>query len=400
MKKWITAFMIIALLNTFPSAMAIKPEPTGAGLIPSIVIANGNFSNLSDDSKHTAYSIQASFTVANTSQKKNPRIVSSVITLNNTYETIVMNRLVGLEAGAGQLLASLPATYSKVLLYLPRAEQGRIIMMDQNKAKESLAGYRLANQTGYSKRVISTDIIQDTTAKAVASKAKYESLVEEVSSQKSTMRNEGVALENSRRYLLANADLIINSLERIKFNIQINNDLTDIEAEDMTADIEAAVDRMKEVRAQITGAEDRTELASAIQAMQEAWDTTAPQIKDKSLSLMQARLWNVVESDGVQEQKVECSLNALEKNGKNVTLLDRKMDTFSIKVMKAKDGLMAAKKSISQSNSSTSAVDLTRSADQDLKDAQSMVKEIVKEIKSMGGDIIDCGSNVRVVSSS
>jgi hypothetical protein len=323
------------------------------------------------------------------------------VVVEEGYPAIAAQRIARQTTGV-HIINEIPTTSAEILLYLPRAEQQEILNMTPEEAQAQLARYHLVNLSRdelYSQRQVSAQEIEQAAAKraAITSTGSRMSLFAQITSLISRLRisfrspGQSQASESLRQSLISSLDIHIAMLENLKYSAQINDDLTEEEAQSIISNADAKITELEQMSLAVSQAASQEDLDMAKVQIQSLIKNILPEVKSQSVRLMQTRLTEVVLRDEEMQRKLECTLSTMKSGGIQTAAIDEKLGELSAKVMFAKDDLRAAKLYSHQANYSLAEYK-TISAQSKLEECYITLKDIVRDIKASNGTIVDCGS--------
>jgi len=404
MRKNIISVLMISmlLLAMVPFTMAKKPEPLTASITPTIMIGEndedtndlGSENDATNDEESAAdegdRTIESSGSTENGEDKRittanimnGKRIVSAVLALNTTMKLV--ERFRGRDENLADAIENLPINISAILAQLPRAEQNKLLKMEKEQIMERLSKYNLIiikKEMLFAKRAIFAEKVAEARTKAVEARDNYLEMKQELEQKKAELektiseKQQSKTIENARRYLQNAADVMIRSLERVEYNVEASDDISESDAERIIGEIDAHIQNITDTKTLIQSAKTDLELQNAKKALLAAIKEAKPLLKDGSQLLVDSKLSEIVKRDEVLEAKLECTLAAIKANGTDVSAMDAKLEEFSAKVLEAKEQIKAGE---------------TSKASKSLNEAHEMLKQIVKIIKEADGEIIEC----------
>jgi TolA-binding protein len=199
------------------------------------------------------------------------------------------------------------------------------------------------------------------------------------------------AIKSQKESLDSSLDFHITILEKLKYSTQINDDLTELEAQSIISSADSKISELEQMKLLVSRAQSQAELDDAKAQIQPLIKDIIPEVKSQSVRLMQTRLSEVVKRDEETQRKLECSLNAMKARNISTDKIDEKLGELSAKVLFAKDDLRKAEENSHQGNYTLAELK-TISAQIKLSDCYLTMKDIVKDIKASKGTIIDCVS--------
>ena len=319
--------------------------------------------------------------------------------------------------GVDAFISGLPEDRQKVFLHLTRAQQDKLVGLDRASAVKELARYRLEVRDKdelFERRTIAKERREDAREKFEEAKERYQQAKDELKDARDAFeeaRRDGddeASLQHAKEYLLRVADHVIASLEKIKHEVEANEDLTDDEAAAIIAEIDARIAELNDAKAQVEAATTKEEVKAAAKIILKRWVN----IKARFAIHVGKMEWRatglIIERSAHLESRFDCAISALEGQGVNTSEITELMDSFSSLVESAREKhALAADKwkealALRTSNETDreaihtlvrEARDLMKEAQHDLKEAHGVLKEIQKEVRESGGQLGACADN-------
>jgi chromosome segregation ATPase len=204
--------------------------------------------------------------------------------------------------------------------------------------------------------------------------------------------------KNSKPYLLNAADLVLRELENLKNTVSSSQELTNDEIAKIVADIDAKISEVSDAKAVIENLGDnstREEVNDAAKTIRKAWLDAKASLKLHLSQLVVAKLGNIIEKTETLEAKLQNIRDKLSEKGKDVSALDAKLSEFSAKVDLAKEKYTAAREKLmaaepgNMGEVAKEVHQLFTESKQALKDARSLLREVVSEIKHLNQGNLD-----------
>lgn len=192
-------------------------------------------------------------------------------------------------------------------------------------------------------------------------------------------------------FLIRSADAIITHLEKVKNKIETNADLTDEEAAEMIANIDAKIQELEDAKAQVEAAETKEEILDAAKTIRDAWKKIKFRAVYWAGNLINARMSGILVKAEHLEERLMRALDKMEENGKDVSEIDPLIDEFHTLLTSARDNFESAKENYRQFKETDDKTYLDEgkkqmnSARKDLVAAHKKLKEIVRAIKATQG---------------
>ncbi len=315
---------------------------------------------------------------------------------------------------------------AKVFLHMTRAEQKNMLEMNPKNAEKKLGNMELKpvkKTMLYKKRVIAANklkqaednfnkakqdymkankIYKERKALFLATKTQLRECQDVDSEECNQLRAE--VQEHAKEYLVNGAKMAIEHLNKIKNKVESAEDMDEDKAAEIIAEIDAAIAELEASITELEAATTKEEIQSAAENMNNAWKKIQHREKVHAAQLVHAKVWNIVQRSQHMEEKLDSILAEMEEEGIDIDDIDAKVENFSAKIASAKDKHNESKNLLSQAHELKSddptedeitqitellneSRQLLREAHEDLKDAQKLLMEIIREIKLAGGDI-------------
>jgi hypothetical protein len=192
----------------------------------------------------------------------------------------------------------------------------------------------------------------------------------------------GATMLDKQEFLLAAADRVLELLNNLKARVEAS-DVEDKEAQ--LADINAAIEAMTNAKAEISAIDTTTatreEIRAAANDLREAWKQAQSVLKKGALHVVNKRVGNVIQRMDHLSDKLERILAHLTEKGFDVSAAAELQTQFDAKVDSAETHYTASKSAFDSGDVQTANKEM-RLAMSDLKDANSILKDIVKSIRS------------------
>ncbi len=198
-------------------------------------------------------------------------------------------------------------------------------------------------------------------------------------------------IEHAKNFLGNSADAIIEHLNKVKGKIQENEDLTEEEAADMIAKIDAKIAEIQEAKEQVENATTKEEIREAAHKINAAWKNIKQLTTFHANVLINARIGGIVIKSEHLKEKLDRILARMEENGKDVTDIQPLIDEFEAKIDLAKEKYEAAIDKFKEfrdtedTDKLREAQDFMKEAKKALQEANEKLREIIKAIKNKNG---------------
>lgn len=208
---------------------------------------------------------------------------------------------------------------------------------------------------------------------------------DDTSGECNTVRDE--AKNETKEFLGNSADAIIGALERVKTRIQESDRFTEEEKTKMIGEIDAKIKEIEEAKASIDGAISGKDIKEAAKKINAAWKNTKPELEKVSHKAAVARLGNVADKFNKVSNRLEKAINKLAEQGKDVTELNTLKKNYEDKVQEAINKLKEASDLVENKVYDEAKVKFNEAKDI-LKEAHSILKNLVMKIKEMGSEVM------------
>lgn len=198
---------------------------------------------------------------------------------------------------------------------------------------------------------------------------------------------------DAKTFLLKTADLVVESLNKLKYQVKLSEDISEEDAQKLLDDIEQRVIAVKNARASVEelkeDAASQEELKAAAKTIREAWQETRVLFKKDVGVLMQAKLGNIIHRMDQLTAKFERARDRLKEKGADVTALDKLLSGLDGTLAEARADYEAAVKLFVEAHTAKDvdvvtkkAHELVKKARAGLKEAQQMLRDVTAEIKA------------------
>jgi hypothetical protein len=218
--------------------------------------------------------------------------------------------------------------------------------------------------------------------------------------------NETAAIEHAKNYLDDAADMIIESLEKVRAKVAGSDDLTEEEAKLALAEIDARIERMEDLKEELAKADTKEEVKAVGKEIIAAWSLTRYRLQLHAETLVRGNIGEILSRSSALEAHLERVITEMEDaNVSNSTIasLDDKVDDFSDLIASAREKYDDANALFEEAKETDDRVkfdeskELMRAAHSDLKEAHTILMSIVKEIKKSGFDFEDDDEFVEII---
>ncbi|MBM3199898.1 hypothetical protein FJZ53_03085 [Candidatus Woesearchaeota archaeon] len=208
---------------------------------------------------------------------------------------------------------------------------------------------------------------------------------------------EAKTLEEAKTFLTNTADNLIEHLQQLKAKIESSEDISDSEAADMIAKIDAQIKELEDAKAKVTAATTKEEVKEASKTILNSWKRIRNHTFYHAAKLVAEKHGGIIvkmEHLSVRLQKV---LEKMEENGKDTSTIQPLVDDFNSALESAKTSFEQAKAKFKEfvdlpEPKGEPGAKLLQEAQQymkesraSLKTAQQKLKEIIKAVKDSKG---------------
>jgi hypothetical protein len=314
----------------------------------------------------------------------------------------------------------------RVFLHMPIATQKRILEENATEKLEAFNLQKVKTINMFKKRVIAVNKLELAKERFQVSKEKFVTArerVKEKNAELAQIKNRfrecqdvdteecdeirAKTLEHAKAILTNSAEAMIAHLEKIKEKVEANDDLSEEEAEKIIEDIDVAIERLQNAIDRVEAAETIEEVKEAGKEIKKVWLKFKPWAKRHAARVLHAALGDIIVRSEHLENKLMCSLDAMEEQGIEVSDLEAKVEEFSDLIDNAKEKHAEAMELFKEAaeiktetptdEEAEKVSDLVQQAQELLKEARASLKEahvklveIVKGIREAGGKITPC----------
>lgn len=198
---------------------------------------------------------------------------------------------------------------------------------------------------------------------------------------------------DAKTFLLKTADMVIESLNKLKYQVKLSEEITDEQAQKLLEDIEQRIVAVKNARVTVEELKEdeahQDELKAAAKTIREAWQETRALFKKDVGVLMQAKLGNIIHRMDQLNEKFERVRDRLKDKGADVTALDELLSGLDGTLAEARANYELAVKLFAEAHTAKDVDAVTREAHElvkkaraALKEAQQMLRDVTAEIKA------------------
>lgn len=325
-------------------------------------------------------------------------------------------RLQEVRSDAADFVAGLPEDKQKVFLNLGRAKQKEVLEMDSDDADAELGKFKVRvvkNNMLFKNRVIDTAKMLKADGDFKAAKAEYDTAKEELREARKAFddaKKSGdseAAMEAAKDYLLFAADIEIAALEKIQGKVEGSEELTEEEAAEIIADVDAKLTELEDAKAAAEAATTKEEVQEAAKTILRIGKNIKVRFARHVMRMKYRQVGVVVERSAHLEERFDCAVTTLEENGIDTASIQTLMDEFSAKVESAREKFSQADEMLKEAKALRDTDEtgegqvtgkvqesrmLLQEAQSDLKDAHTILKDILREAKASGGNVGACAT--------
>jgi uncharacterized protein YukE len=193
------------------------------------------------------------------------------------------------------------------------------------------------------------------------------------------------------------ADKLINYLDKVKSKVEEANNLNQTEADQATQTIDSMISKLNDAKDAVDAADTKAELQAAGKQILDVWKDMDFKALFYAEKVVNAGVGEIFSRSELLEKRLDVVIQKLENKSINVTGLQDLLDNFSAKIDDARtkmadaNKLFAQAKDLREKNDTAGAKDkleqaknLTLEAHQDLKDAHTILMDLVHQINQKG----------------
>ena len=315
---------------------------------------------------------------------------------------------------AAEFIAGLTEEKQKIFLHLGRAKQKELLELDDADAE--LGKFRLKKVNKgllFKNRAINT-------VKRLKGEEDFKGAKERYNAAKNGLKEARKAFDDAKKagdpeatmeaakeYLLLAVDIEIAALEKIKGKVEASEELTEDEAAEILADIEVKITKLEDARAAVEAATTKEEVQEAARTILGIARKIKVRFARHVTRIKFQQVGAVVGRSSHLEERFDCAVATLEEQDVDTTLIQDLMDEFSAKVEAAKNKHSQANVLLKEAKELRETDDtgegqvsgkvqesrkLLQEAQSDLKNAHTILKDILREVKASGGKLGACAA--------
>jgi uncharacterized protein YoxC len=335
-----------------------------------------------------------------------------------------LDRLAENHPNATRFIKNLSAKNAQLFLYLPRAEQKKLLNISQDKAKNILGRFTLkkvASNMLFKQRSIAKQDMKQAEEDYQKATDNYKSANQAYKYYLERFRADRVKLnkcnqsekcsayrqnatELAKNVIINGANMIIEHLRKIKDKVHGSENIDGNKSVEIAADIDNAIAKIQAAIEKVRAATTKEEVQAAAKDIINIWKEVKPEEVLHAAWLVHASVWNIMQRSQHLEDKLDQALSDLQDKNISVDLVQAEVDNFSAKVSDAREkynnatGLLKQAYGLKKKNATeqdraritelvSQAKALLLQAHNDLKEAHTMLVKIVRDIKAAGGEI-------------
>lgn len=417
MKK-ILAFLIIAIMimSAIPLVTADTPAPVSTSIRPRIIVGDTDDSDDGSTSNgggggggyvrpYVQEEGEDDSEEDSNAERRREMLSAHVNSVTPKFSIWRVEKVVSKNPDASGMIRNLSDEAAKIFMRLPRAEQKRILELAQEQAEEKLGEYYLKavdKALMYRARTIPVQVMTEARERLQESKENYQEIKKDLDDVKGKFEkaklehDEEQATEHAQRYMIKTADLVIKALERVQYNFEVNDDLSEEEVLEVLLEINETIQDMENAKSEVEAAQTKQEVMDAGQVILQSWKRSRLMIKKHAALLINSKIGDTIKRSENLESKLDCTLQSMEEQGIDIDDIESRVVEFSEEVYNAKEKYREAKELLDQAEDSEdetlveSAKALIEEAKAHLENAHEILKQIVRDIKEAGGEIVEC----------
>ena len=205
--------------------------------------------------------------------------------------------------------------------------------------------------------------------------------------------------KDAKPFLLHAADVVLETLNRVYNKVESSEELDEDEAEEIIADLADSIAEIEDAKETVENLdEDATsdDIKEAASTIREAWREMKHRLKMHVGHLLNAKIGNVLQRADHLGDRFENILEKLEEDGKDTSDIEDLVDEYQDYVDEAIADYGSAKEKFKEAKDAEDMDDLVqeahrymKSANENLKSARALVRDIVSEIKATNSGSLD-----------
>jgi len=214
--------------------------------------------------------------------------------------------------------------------------------------------------------------------------------------------------KRAKEFLLKTADNILEHLNKVKANIESNEDLSEEEAAEILEKTDEMIKEIEDAKSTVERSEDKEEIIEASKTIKQAWLRVKKRLLIHTGRIVNARIGGIIVKTKQLEVKLERIMERMEEKGIDTSEIQSSVDQFNEKIDEAKTNYESA---LDKFKEAASAEDVEtahelaveghrymKAAHESLQEAQKLLRDIILSIKQSGGQqeltaIVEEGGN-------
>ncbi|MDO8642507.1 MAG: hypothetical protein Q7R76_02840 [Candidatus Woesearchaeota archaeon] len=193
-----------------------------------------------------------------------------------------------------------------------------------------------------------------------------------------------------KTFLLKTADMVVESLNKLKYQVKLSEDITDEASVTLVAEIEQRIIDVKNARVTVEELKDEADsvqLKAAAKTIRDAWQETRVLFKKDVGVLMQAKLGNIINRMDQLKEKFSKARDLLKGKGADVSSLDDMLGSFDAKLSTARADYEQAVTLFAQAQSAKNADSVVKQAHELVKQARTDLKSAQEELRKLTAEL-------------
>ncbi|RLG15035.1 MAG: hypothetical protein DRN66_00330 [Candidatus Nanohalarchaeota archaeon] len=331
--------------------------------------------------------------------------------------------------GAEEKIKALTEEKANVFSHLSRAQQEQMLQLNNAEMQEKMKNYRLVKTKKVlvnKKRIIAKqkllkaekdymiakqnyvkikDDYRNRYAKFLAVKKKLKECNSSDSPECEKLREQ--AQEHANDAVAKSAEMLINHLSKIKHRIESEENINQTRADEIIANINAAIAELTDAKTEAKNAQTKEELKDAAKKVRTVWAKRKHWENVWRARLVHAKVWGLVKRAEHLEERMDQTVANMQDGGINTIAIEKKISLYSQNIVDAKEKTKQAETLIREAHdillnnanlteeqkeeikSKLKKADgLARAVNNNLKKAHRIIIEIAKDIRKLKGNIV------------
>jgi len=272
---------------------------------------------------------------------------------------------------------------------------------EELKAKlEKINVKKVSVEKAFKERTVAKEKVELAKQNLNQAKEEYKQAKEQLKEQKKLLlgaEDDAKKFEYLREYLTSAANTIINRLNIVKEKINENENIDEVAASEMVADIDSRIKELEENKEKISTLTALDELKEHGKVIAEQWREIKLKNSIKETEMLRANVQEVFKRSEHLEARLEKVLADMEEKGIPTEIIDAKVDSFSSKIDEARNlfkqsqekfneakNLVNVTMKIAEMNQVKEAQELAQQANKKLKEAHAILVDLMENVKNAG----------------